>query len=46
MKLFKWVKEIVSKDGKLHFKRFAILETDRFSIYIHRIYEGDKGSRP
>lgn len=42
MKIFKWVKTIVSKDGKLHFKRFAILETERFAIYIHRIYESDK----
>lgn len=42
MKILKWVKTIVSKDGKLHFKRFAILETDRFAIYVHRIYESDK----
>ncbi len=42
MKLLRWVKTIASRDGKLHFKRFAIFESERFSIYIHRIYEGDK----
>jgi len=34
MKLFKWVKEIVSKDGKLHFKRFAILGNGSF-LHLH-----------
>ena len=42
MKIFKLVKTIASKDGKLHFKRFAILETRYFAVYIHRIYESDK----
>lgn len=42
MKLFKWVKEIRSKEGRLHFKRFAIIETKYFAIYIHRIYEHDR----
>jgi hypothetical protein len=42
MKLLQWVKEIKSKSGILHFKRFAIIETTYFSIYIHKIYEADK----
>lgn len=42
MKLLRRVKTIRSKDDKLHFERFAILESDRFSIYVHRIYESDK----
>ncbi len=42
MKLFKWVKEIRSKNGVLHFKRFAIVETSYFSVYWHKIYQHDK----
>ena len=42
MKIFKKVKEIVSKEGVLHFKRYAIIETSFFALYIHRIYEADK----
>ena len=42
MELFKTVKTIKSKDGVLHFKRFAIFEGLLFSIYIHYIYKEDK----
>lgn len=42
MKLFQKVKEIKSKAGELHFERFAIIETSKFSIYIHKIYKADK----
>lgn len=42
MKLFKTVKTIVSKEGVLHFKRFAIIECSLFNIYIHRIYHEDE----
>jgi hypothetical protein len=42
MKLLQWVKEIRSKTGRLHFKRFAIIETKNFALYIHRIYEHDR----
>lgn len=42
MKLFKKVKEIRSKTGELHFKRFAIIETRWFAVYIHKIYKADK----
>jgi hypothetical protein len=42
MKMFKWVKEIRSKNGILHFKRYAIIETTYFSVYWHKIYEHDR----
>lgn len=41
MKILKQVKEIKSKNGELHFTRFAIFESKYFSIYIHRIYKED-----
>ena len=42
MKLFQWVKEIRSKKGVLHFKRYAFIETTYFSVYLHKIYEHDR----
>lgn len=42
MKLFQLVKEIKSRSGELHFRRYAIIETKYFSIYIHRIFKEDK----
>lgn len=42
MKFFTTVKTLVSKTGEIHFKRFAIIETNCFAIYIHRIYKADK----
>lgn len=42
MKLFKTVKVIKSKEGVLHFKRFAIIECKWFNIYIHSIYKADE----
>ena len=38
----KLVKEIKSKDGILHFKRWEILKTKWFNIYIHGIYKADE----
>lgn len=35
------VKEIVSKEGELHFQRYRLLSTSRGSIYIHRISKSD-----
>lgn len=35
------VKEIRSKEGELHFRRWRILSTPWFNIYIHRIYVSD-----
>lgn len=41
MKLF-LIKEIKSKDGVLHFRRWRIISTPWFSIYIHGIYKADE----
>lgn len=41
MKLFPLVKEIVSKTGRLHFRRWAILERPRLRVYLHYIAEQD-----
>ncbi len=38
----KLIKEIKSKEGELHFKRWQILSTPWFSIYIHGIYKADE----
>lgn len=38
----KLIKEIRSKEGNLHFKRWQILKTRWFSIYLHGIYSEDK----
>ena len=37
----KLIKEIKSKEGIIHFKRWRVLSTKWFSIYIHGIYKGD-----
>ena len=43
MKLFKKVKEIKSKkSGEIHFRRYAIIETKPFSIYLHYFTRCDK----
>ncbi len=45
MKLFRWlfmVKEIKSKSGELHFRRYRIFWTPWFALYIHRIYKADE----
>lgn len=36
------IKEIRSKDGVLHFKRWRILETPWLNIYVHGIYKEDE----
>jgi len=38
----KLIKEIRSKEGKLHFRRWQLLKTSWFSIYIHGIYAPDQ----
>ncbi len=38
----KLIKEIKSKEGKLHFRRWEILKTPWFSIWLHGIYAADK----
>jgi hypothetical protein len=40
------VKEIRSKAGELHFKRWRIIETPWFNIYIHKICQSDKDKDP
>jgi hypothetical protein len=42
VRFFQKVKEIRSKEGELHFQRFALIETSRFSIYIHKIFKADQ----
>ncbi len=41
MKLF-LIKEIKSKSGELHFRRWRLLETPWLNIYIHGIYKEDE----
>ncbi len=40
--MFKPVLEIKSNKGVLHFRRWKIIETPWFAIYIHAIYQADK----
>ena len=40
--IFKKVKEIISKDGVLHFRRWRILSTPWFKICLHGIYKADE----
>lgn len=36
------IKEIRSKEGVLHFKRYRLLSTPWFNFYIHKIYKADR----
>lgn len=38
----KLVKEIVSKDGELHFRRWRIFESKTMNLYVHKIYKADE----
>lgn len=38
----KLIKEIKSKSGEIHFRRWRILSLPLFSIYIHGIYKADE----
>lgn len=40
------VKEIVSRAGKVHFRRWAIFESRWFSIYVHNIARSDNEADP
>lgn len=40
--MFKVVKEIKSKTGELHFRRYSIFQCKYFNIYIHRIFKSDE----
>lgn len=36
------VKEIVSKDGEIHFRRYRLLSTPWFNLYIHQLLKSDE----
>ena len=40
------VKEIYSKDGVCHFRRYRLLSTPWFSVYIHNILASDEDRDP
>ena len=40
------VKEIKSKAGELHFRRWRLLQLPFFAIYIHAIYKSDEDLHP
>src|SRR5690242_14456495 len=44
--MFKLVKKILSKEGVLHFRRWAIFECKWFNIYIHCISQSDQDTSP
>lgn len=44
--MFKLIREIKSKAGELHFRRWRILETPLFNIYVHRLYKSDSDLDP
>lgn len=44
-KLIRWLfltKEIVSKEGGVHFRRYRLLSTPWFNIYVHQILRSDE----
>lgn len=40
------VKEIISKEGELHFQRFRLLSLFGFNIYLHHILKSDMDAHP
>ena len=40
------VKEIISKEGTVHFRRYRLLSTPWFNIYIHNILASDMDKDP
>ena len=44
--MFKLVKEIKSKEGVLHFRRYRIFETPWLSLFLHKIYQSDMDCSP
>ncbi len=40
------IKEIRSKSGELHFRRYRLFWTPWLAIYIHRIYKSDEDLHP
>jgi len=40
------VKSIVSREGRVHFRRWSILESPRFNLYVHQIARSDEERDP
>src|SRR5487761_2675657 len=40
------VKEIVSKEGVVHFRRYRLLTTPWFNVYVHNILASDEDNDP
>jgi hypothetical protein len=40
------VKEIWSQEGELHFRRYRLLSTPWFNVYIHNIRKSDEDAHP
>lgn len=43
---FLLVKEIISKTGAVHFRRYRLLQTPWFAVYIHQICRSDEDLHP
>lgn len=43
---YRLVKEIVSRQGVVHFRRYKIMETPWFALYIHQICQSDMDQDP
>jgi len=43
---FRVIKEIHSRQGVLHFKRWLLLKTPWFDVYLHHILQGDQDADP
>ena len=40
--MFRLIKEIKSKTGEIHFRRYLLFSTPWFHCYLHRIYKADQ----
>lgn len=40
------VKEIVSKEGAVHFRRYRLISTPWFNLYVHNIRKSDEDKYP
>lgn len=43
---FLLVKEIISKYGQVHFRRYRLIETPWFAVYVHQICKSDEDTDP
>jgi len=46
IRLWFLTKEIISKEGVVHFRRYRLLSTPWFNIYIHNILKSDEDAHP